>query len=60
MKYKALGHISHDNTHYYPGDEIELSSDDAKPLLEIKAIEPYIKPFSKGSTNDEKRRAGNV
>lgn len=46
MKYKALGHIQHDGVHYYTGDEIELSSEEAKPLLEAKAVERFHKPFA--------------
>lgn len=47
MKYKTLTNVHHDQVVYAKGDEIELSSVEAAPLLEAKAIEPLIKPFSK-------------
>ena len=47
MKYKALTNINHDCMDYSIGDEIELSDAEAAPLLEAKAVEPSIKPFSK-------------
>lgn len=46
MKYRALGPINHDNVPYKPGDAIELSSDEAKPLLEAGAVEAFSKPFA--------------
>lgn len=46
MKYKALTNIHHDNTHYAPGDEMELSGAEAAQLLDMGAIEPLVKPFA--------------
>ena len=46
MKYKVTRSIHHDNEKFIEGDEIELSLHEAKPLLECKAIEQIIKPFS--------------
>lgn len=46
MKYKVLGQVNHSGGISYPGDIVEFSSVDAGPLLEVKAIEPYHKPFS--------------
>lgn len=60
MKYRALGHINHNNEHYNTGDEIELSSAEAAPLLEVKAIEPLIKRFSKQASAESSEVSGNV
>lgn len=60
MKYRALGQINHDNVNYYAGDEIELSSAEAAPLLEVKAIEPFHKAFSKASANETSVGDSNV
>lgn len=46
MKYKVTRSIQHDNEKFIEGDEIEISLHEAKPLLECKAIERIIKPFS--------------
>lgn len=46
MKYKVTRNINHNNEKYTEGDEIELSLQEAKPLLECKAIEQIIKPFA--------------
>ena len=46
MKYKVTRNIHHNNEKYAEGEEIELSLQEAKPLLECKAIEQIIKPFS--------------
>jgi hypothetical protein len=46
VKYKVTRSIHHDNEKFIEGDEIELSLHEAKPLLECKAIEQIIKPFS--------------
>ncbi len=47
MKYKVTRNVNHDNVKYAEGDEIELSLQEAMPLIECKAIEQIIKPFSK-------------
>ena len=47
MKYKALTTVNHDCVIYEIGDEIDLDDAEASPLLEVKAVEPIIKPFSK-------------
>jgi hypothetical protein len=60
MKYKALGPINHDGQHYNTGDQIELSNAEAAPLLEVKAIEPYHKPFGKVSITTTVEGDGNV
>lgn len=60
MKYRALGHINHNNEHYFTGDEIELSSTEAAPLLEVRAIEPLHKPYSKASAHQDNLGAGDV
>ena len=39
MKYKVTRNINHNNEKYTEGDEIELSLQEAGPLLECKAIE---------------------
>lgn len=63
VKYKALGKIMHSNGIAQAGDIVEFSSVDAAPLLEVKAIEPYHKPFSAalktlpGETPSEGREA---
>ncbi|QOJ23572.1 MAG: hypothetical protein HRU78_07870 [Gammaproteobacteria bacterium] len=49
MKYKVTRNIHHNNEKYTEGDEIELSLQEARPLLECKAIEQIIKPFSQAS-----------
>lgn len=58
MKYKVTRNINHDNEKYAEGDEIELSLQEARPLLECKAIEAILKPFSQNpgmtSINSEK------
>lgn len=46
MKYIALCNI-HADVKYAIGDEMELTDVEAAELLEIKAIKPLIKPFSK-------------
>ena len=46
MKYKALTNI-HADVEYAIGDVLELTDAEAASLLEVKAIEPFIKPFSK-------------
>lgn len=46
MKYKVTRNVNHNNQKFSEGDEIELSLNEAKPLLECKAIEQIIKPFS--------------
>ena len=46
MKYKVIGAVNHDSTHYPDGSVIELSSNEAKPLLDVKAIELYHQPFA--------------
>lgn len=45
MKYKAIGSVNHDGVDYPDGSVIELSSSEAKPLLDVKAIELYHQPF---------------
>ena len=47
MKYKTLTTVHHDSVIYNIGDEIDLDDVEAKPLLEVKAIEPVIKPFAR-------------
>ena len=47
MRYKAIRNIHHNNIKVTAGGAIELSDAEAKPLLEVKAIEPWAKPFSK-------------
>ncbi len=47
MRFKAIGNVHHNNIKYRPGEEIELTEVEAAPLLKVKAIEPYAKPFSK-------------
>lgn len=46
MKYKVVRNINHNNEKYTEGDEVELSLHEARPLLDCKAIEQIIKPFS--------------
>lgn len=46
MKYKVTRNINHNNEKYAEGDEIELSLQEARLLLECKAIELIIKPFA--------------
>ena len=46
MKYRVTRNVHHNNEKFKEGDEIELSVSEAKPLLECKAIEQIIKPFS--------------
>ncbi len=46
MKYKVARNVSHNNMKYFEGEEVELSANEAKPLLECGAIEQIIKPFS--------------
>jgi len=60
VKYRALGHIDYNNEKYNVGDVIELSSAEATPLLEVKAIEPYHKAFSKASANESSMGDSNV
>lgn len=60
MKYRVLTHLNHDNNHYDSGDEIELSSAEADPLLKCKAIEPLYKPFTKASTSQTSEGVSNV
>jgi|GEM_PF-6200483 len=46
MKCKVIINIHHNNERFNEGDEVELSLCEAKPLLDCKAIEPIIKPFT--------------
>jgi hypothetical protein len=46
MKYKTLVNVNHNNRKYGIGDLIELSDNEAAPLLECKAIEPQNKPYA--------------
>ena len=52
MKYRVIGQINHDGIVYKDGAEIELSNAEAEPLLGVKAIEPFIKPFSRGAKTE--------
>ncbi len=49
MKYRVASEIHHNNEKYFEGQEVELSLQEAGPLIELKAIEPIIKPFSQNS-----------
>lgn len=60
MKYLALTNVHHDQVRYTVGDEIELSNDEAAPLLKCKAIEPLHKPFSNASANPTSEGEANV
>ena len=60
MKFRTLGHIAYNNEHYHTGDEIELSSAEAAPLLEVGAIEPMVMPFSKIQTNQSNQEPSHV
>jgi hypothetical protein len=44
MKYKALVNVHHNNTQYPHGEKLDLSDQEARPLLEIGAIEPAYPP----------------
>lgn len=46
MKYKVTGCVNHDGVPYPDGSVIELSSEEAKPLLKVKAIGPYHQPYA--------------
>ncbi len=60
MKYQVLTHLNHNNEQHNVGDEIELSSAEAAPLLKCNAIEPLHKPLFKASDNHTSEGAGNV
>ena len=60
MKYKAIRVIDHDCIRYKIGDEIELSLNEAQPLLECTAIEPLNKPFARGNAEPGMGAPGNV
>lgn len=56
MRYKALVRIDHNARVFEPGDEIELTPTEAKPLIEAKAIGPFrarfaIQPANETATN---------
>lgn len=38
--YKVLTPLEHDGQPYSPGDPVELSDEQAKPLLDVKAVAP--------------------
>ncbi len=42
--YTALTAIKHDGENYAKGDTIELTQDQAKPLLERGAVKPFLAP----------------
>jgi len=60
MKYLARTNVNHNQDLYPVGAEIELSSDEAAPLLECKAIEPLHKPFFKASEKPTSEGEANV
>ena len=47
MQYKATSHINHNGIDYHAGDPLDLSTEEASPLLEAGAIEPVDVPFAK-------------
>lgn len=47
MQYKATSHIKRNGLDYHAGDLLDLSTEEARPLLEAGAIEPFDLPFSK-------------
>lgn len=47
MQYRTLQNILHDGREIKPGELIELSGAQAAQLLELKAIEPAQRRFSK-------------
>ena len=51
MRYRVAqtGHVNHDQQDYPPGSYMELSPDDAAPLLACGAIEREVQPFSAAS-----------
>ena len=38
--YKVLTPLEHDGQPYSPGEPVELSDEQAKPLLDVKAVAP--------------------
>lgn len=50
MQFKATTQIKHDATTYQEGEILNLSSAEAAPLLEAKAVTPVGTPF-KTKTN---------
>lgn len=40
IAYKVLSPVQHDGDDYPPGSDIALSAEQAKPLRDVKAIEP--------------------
>lgn len=52
--------MNHNQDLYTVGAKIELSSDEAAPLLECKAIEPLHKPFFKASEKPTSEEEANV
>jgi hypothetical protein len=47
MQYKATSHIKHNADNYYAGDLLDLSTEEARQLLEVGAVEPVDLPFAK-------------
>lgn len=45
MKYRVTTPIKRDGKKFYPGNILELSSEQAGPLLDAEAIEAVHKPF---------------
>lgn len=60
MKYKVIRTIDHDCIRYKVDDAIELSINEAQPLLECKAIEPLNKPFARSNAEPGKGAPGDV
>ena len=50
MRYKVLSNLNLDNVAYAPGDAVDIDDVQAAPLLEVKVIEPFLKPFAERFT----------
>lgn len=46
MQFIATSHIKRDGIEYHAGDLLDLSTEEARPLIEAGAIEPVDLPFA--------------
>jgi hypothetical protein len=47
MTYRVITPVHHDGTIYKPGEDIDVTGQEADALLQAKAIEPMHKPFAR-------------
>jgi hypothetical protein len=50
MRYKVVSPLHFDGVVYAPGTVVEIDDIQAAPLLEVKVIEPFSKPFAEKFT----------